>query len=367
MKLTEKILIALIVIAIILKFTFVPGAGPLLVITCSSLAILYFNFGFAFFNGIRLRRIFKKEAYSGTNAWRIVGAIAAGFCVSNLVLGIQFKLMSWPGANPLIFSIFIPCLIVLAIVIIKLFRSSDVYYKRILLRLATWGTFSLIAFITPTMALIRLQFKDHPRFINAAEDYYSDPTDENWERMDLERQRTVMSPEDFKAYEEYRTTTFTKTPVISKDTVKQKPEFPQRIGFCNDFAKTFTQEETKELEDLLKKYHRDFGFSIIVVTLDSLDMYKNSGDPLFELHRKYIPDQNEYDHSFLIYLSVLKRETVLSVGDTAGDILTEKDRDHLMNKTAGHAYLKQDKYFKGVKEYVKLIGYELAHMKRKSQ
>ena len=93
MKLTEKILYALVLIALIMKFCLVPGGGVLFVLTMSSISIIYFTFGFIFFNGIRFRKIFKKEAYAETTPWRLVGAVATGLCLSELVIGILYKFL----------------------------------------------------------------------------------------------------------------------------------------------------------------------------------------------------------------------------------------------------------------------------------
>ena len=81
MKLLEKILGVIIVIALIMKFAFIVGSNVLIVMAISLLSVIYYPMGFAFFNGIRLREILKKASYKGLSTWRILGAIGAGMAL----------------------------------------------------------------------------------------------------------------------------------------------------------------------------------------------------------------------------------------------------------------------------------------------
>ena len=203
MKLTEKILAALIFISILLKLFLIPGGGVLLVLSMQLLTIIYFALGFAFFNGIRLRNIFKKASYEGISTMRVVGAVVTGICLSNLLVGILFKLQLWPGANATLIVALIPTIIVLIIILIKLFKNKDSYYSGIQLRIAIIGTIALLLFLLPSISIIKIQFRDHPRYIKAFEEYNRYPTDESSRLLDIEYMMATLPPEDFKQYEEY--------------------------------------------------------------------------------------------------------------------------------------------------------------------
>lgn len=203
MKLTEKILAVLILIAIGMKLFLIPGGGVLLVLALQTLTIIYFALGFAFFNGIRLRNIFKKSSYTGISTMRVVGAIVTGICLSNLLVGILFKLQFWPGANPMLIVSLIPTLIVLILVIIKLIKNTDKYYPRIQLRIAIIGTIGLILFLSPTLSLVKIEYRNHPEYVKAFENYNNYPSIEAEKKLDLEYMRATLSPEDFKMYEEF--------------------------------------------------------------------------------------------------------------------------------------------------------------------
>src|SRR6478609_10274112 len=76
-----------------------PGGGLLVIWFLLISSMFYFFFGFAIFNNIRFRRIFKKESYKDSSARNIFSGILAGWSFSIAILGILFKIMSWTGAN----------------------------------------------------------------------------------------------------------------------------------------------------------------------------------------------------------------------------------------------------------------------------
>lgn len=60
MRMLEIVLIALGILAFILKLNGIPGGNVLLVFAMSSLATLHFGLGFALFSGVGLRELIKK-------------------------------------------------------------------------------------------------------------------------------------------------------------------------------------------------------------------------------------------------------------------------------------------------------------------
>jgi len=136
MKIFEKILAVVICIALIMKFFEIPGGGILAVISLGTLCFFYYFLGFAFFNQIGFNNLFNKQSYNSISALRMLGAIGAGTALSTLSLGVLYKLQYWTGGDSILISGFVSILIVLIVAIINYFRSKDVYYIRIFIRMA---------------------------------------------------------------------------------------------------------------------------------------------------------------------------------------------------------------------------------------
>ncbi|MFL5764293.1 MAG: hypothetical protein ACJ77K_10175 [Bacteroidia bacterium] len=204
MKLTEKILIGLAILAIVFKFMHLPGGSVLFVIALQLLSIIYFLFGFLLFNGIRFRNIFKKEAYQHASGLRIFGAASAGITLSTLTTGIMFKLMFWPGAGPMLVVSLVPSIVILVIALVKFLNSKAIYYRQVLVRVGIYFIIAVVLFLTGNLALVKIQYRDAPAYVAAWEALEKDPYNpELQKKVDLERNRLILSPEDFKQYEEY--------------------------------------------------------------------------------------------------------------------------------------------------------------------
>ena len=185
MKKLEKILALLIFISLILKFNLIAGGSMLLVCSLTVLSLIYYPLGFAFFNGIRLREIFKKSSYTGISTWRILGAIGAGMAFSALCMGILFKLQFWTGANMNLLAGLVTIPIILVIVLIKYSKSKSEYYIRIIKRIAIIGGIGLILLLTPGRSIRKFEYRNHPDYINAYENYMENPGDKELEEKML--------------------------------------------------------------------------------------------------------------------------------------------------------------------------------------
>ncbi len=195
MKLTEKILVGLTIIAILLKCFFVPGAGPLFVLVQTSLSILYFAFGFALFNGIRLRHIFKSSAYSGISVMKIVGAALMGIALSMASVGFVFKIQMWPGAQVMLLSSIFPTFIILIIVFIKYIVSKSKFYLHALIRCTIFSILAIVLLLINELTLVKMEFQNHPDYIKAFEEYQKDPSSEElYRKLEEERARAIMNP-----------------------------------------------------------------------------------------------------------------------------------------------------------------------------
>ncbi len=134
MKKAEKILAVLIVVALVFRLLSLPGSFLLLVFSFPLLAIIYNPFGFAFFNNIRLRNIFKGESYKGVTVFRIIAAVITGIGLSLICIGSLFTIQQYPGADILIMSGFTVSVIILIASLANYVKTKKEFFSRILIR-----------------------------------------------------------------------------------------------------------------------------------------------------------------------------------------------------------------------------------------
>ena len=190
MKKAEIVIVVLCITAVILNFMLVPGGVLFTVLTFMLLSILYFNLGFALFNGIRLRNIFKKESYVGIKASRMIGCIGTGMALSLLIVGLLFKLLSWPGSFVNLMAGLFFVAVVLIISIIKLVTSKSSFYKWIIIRCVVLFTIGFICINLRPYAIMDFKYRNHPAFLAAFKAREADPGNpELEEKLEAERMR----------------------------------------------------------------------------------------------------------------------------------------------------------------------------------
>jgi hypothetical protein len=205
MKMTEKILVVAIFIALILKFSLIPGGDLLLLWATTILSCIYYPFGFLFFNQIRLRSIFKKASYQGVTGQKIFFAVVAGLGLSIICIGSLFKLLSLTGSNEMLLIGIMITSVVLVISLVAIFIKKDVNAKFILWRLGVIGIVGLVLLMTAELSIVKAQYRNHPDYIEAYAKYFTDPKNEELrKKKEVEYYKTVMTEEEFKMYEDSR-------------------------------------------------------------------------------------------------------------------------------------------------------------------
>ena len=165
MKKAEKIFGVLAVIGLVMKFTLIPGHGLILVVSLCFLSMLYFFLGFALFNDIPLKRIFKRESYQAISPARLIGTIGLGFSFSEITFGMLFKIQHYPGsATQLVGGLFFT-IIILIVALIRFGKNKSDFYKNIFTRILIVGGFGLITLLTPTDWLMRVTHRDNPEYL----------------------------------------------------------------------------------------------------------------------------------------------------------------------------------------------------------
>jgi len=179
------------IFGIVLKILHLPGSGILTVLAFSTLSMFYYLFSFALFNGIRLRDIFKKESYKETNAKRIVGAIGLSWAISAIIMGGLFKLQFWNGASMQLMTGLVTLGVILLIATIFYFRNKAEYYKRVFYRIAIYGVFGIILYLTPTSFLVDIYYRNNPDYAELYKKVLAEPNNSEL-REQLEQMRTKM-------------------------------------------------------------------------------------------------------------------------------------------------------------------------------
>lgn len=186
MRKTETVLITIGTLIIIVglinisigNIFFTSIGNVFLILSFILLALFYLALGFAIFNGIKFREIFKKSSYQNISKKRIFGTLVLGFPFSILILGMLFKIMLWPGAQNMIISGLQFILIVTVILTIYYFIKKPFGFKKIFLRIIAITGVSLIIFLIPTKSLIEIYYKNHPEFVELYKNSIDNPNNE---------------------------------------------------------------------------------------------------------------------------------------------------------------------------------------------
>lgn len=197
MKKFEKTIITLAVIGIVMKFLLLPGGTLLTIISLSLIMFFYYFFGIGILNELPFKQIFDRNTYKDYSLKRIFGSIGAGITLGAITAGILFKLMFFPGDQINLLTGITAGFFVAIVSSIKYAKTKDKLYQNTLQRIIIVGGIGLILFITPRISLIKIQFKNHPRYIEAYQHYLEDPANEqNRSRLEIEYIRAT-TPQQF--------------------------------------------------------------------------------------------------------------------------------------------------------------------------
>jgi hypothetical protein len=175
MKKTEIILFILICIAFIMKIMNWPYNALIITFSCLFLSMLYMSLGFAIFNNISFKGIFKKESFKSISTLRIVGGVGLGFIFSMLVIYSLFRIQFWPYGQFGLQTSLILLAISVIIIIIFYFMNRKQFLITNSIRLAIIGFLSLSIYLTSTDALVDLYYGDNPEYAKEYKEYLKNP------------------------------------------------------------------------------------------------------------------------------------------------------------------------------------------------
>ena len=178
MKRIEQITVFLSIIGILMKALLIAGGDTVLGVSLTVLAIIYYPIGFFFFNSIPSGKIFKKESYAGLTFTRGLGTFGGGLIFSILTIGCLFKLLQLPGAAAMLTIGLTAGMLFLIVSSIKYLVNRDSSLLRnMLLRTIIIISVSGILAVTPSLSLVKVFYRDHPKYIKAYEKATLNPND----------------------------------------------------------------------------------------------------------------------------------------------------------------------------------------------
>ena len=161
--------------AIVLTVLSVTGGNLLTIFVLSALSLVYMIFGFAIITGFGLRNAFKKKTYENIRMWRVVGAVALGWGLGSIIIGILFKVMLWPGADKMLANGLFSGIIALPIIVVKLIQTKAPFYKINLIRLLVIAGIGTVWYSISTNAYLEYKFGDYPEYVEAYKAHHADP------------------------------------------------------------------------------------------------------------------------------------------------------------------------------------------------
>ena len=127
-----------------------------LIISFLGLSLFYIYFSFLYFNGIPLKKAFKKEQYKTVSRWKVFGSIALGFGLGITVLSVLWSLMSWPFNA--YYPLGIPVLIGMGMIaFFKYTSTKSISYIRMLKRVIVVGIIGSAFWLNPNGAFTKYQ------------------------------------------------------------------------------------------------------------------------------------------------------------------------------------------------------------------
>jgi uncharacterized membrane protein len=114
-----------------------------------TLSCLYYILGFALFNNIPLRKIFKADSYKGIGTWRILIAIGTGIALSILTIGIMCSALNYPMAVTFLVVGIVLTAIIITLALIRNAQEKNQFYRNITLRSFVFVIIAVIFLLLP--------------------------------------------------------------------------------------------------------------------------------------------------------------------------------------------------------------------------
>ncbi|MDX9904171.1 MAG: hypothetical protein RB288_08855 [Bacteroidales bacterium] len=149
MKKLEMILIAGAVVGLLMTLFDIPLNTLIVSLFFLVLALLYIYLGFALFNNVGFRNIFKAESFKGLGPWRIALAIGTGIALSTLTVGFMFSILGYPMADTILIYGIVLAVIMIILALIINGRDNNTFYRNIILRCVIFLIIAVVFLLLP--------------------------------------------------------------------------------------------------------------------------------------------------------------------------------------------------------------------------
>ena len=185
-------LVCFIVFAFIWKFLDYPFGNIALILSLLFLSCLYFYLGFALFNKIGFKDIFKKKSYADISSLRIIGTVLSGFSLSILLLGMLFKIMNWPFASQNLLIGILGLVIALFVAGIVYLRKRSPFYIDLFKTIIPYLSVGILLYFSGYFFLER-EYKDYPEYIEIVKKLNEDPNNQELQKKEREFNKRIRS------------------------------------------------------------------------------------------------------------------------------------------------------------------------------
>lgn len=175
---SEIIFGLLAAIGLVMMMTATPGGSENLAAGMTLLALTYCPFGIFHFNGIGFRKLFRGQGFQGVSFLGKVASFGIGSILSILIIGSLFKLLILPGAEEMLIIGLAGGTIAVIITLAAFLIKKSTLRGRLLGRSFVWILLAGAAYSTSGMTIIKAQYRDFPELIDAYEEAYENPDDQ---------------------------------------------------------------------------------------------------------------------------------------------------------------------------------------------
>lgn len=131
-------------------------------------------------------------------------------------------------------------------------------------------------------------------------------------------------------------------------------QFPEPEGYVNDFDEIFTTNQRMDLENRLREYEQQTSNQIAVVTVNSIEPYKEIKWYAADLANYWGIGKKDKDNGLLIVLNINERKIWISTGIGTEKILTDEIVKNTIDSTIIPEF-KKDNYYDGIAKGVEEI------------
>jgi len=179
MKKIEIGIFIILALGLTLQIIQIPGSSIFYILGLGTLSLFYFYLSFGYFNKVGLRRLFKRNSYSGIGSKEIILAVISGIALSILCIGCLFKLQFWPGADVnLLVGLVLTALVLIPVSLITAKNQMRIF-KRALYRLVFFGAVGLFLYLISSDKLVELYYWSKPEYAEVYKAWLKDQSNKN--------------------------------------------------------------------------------------------------------------------------------------------------------------------------------------------